>query len=400
MNENEKMVIEEEITASIVCSCCGEIIGEDEEYQVYDGEIYCESCFEDNFTTCDDCGEVFPREEVAYYEGVDRVLCEDCRDDGYFYCANCDQLEYNSRSYRSADGEICEYCADYEYATCDRCGERVHNDYIRYDEDDDYYYCEECYANHQHRAIHSYHHSHNHSVQFFGGTDDGNTLFEGVELEVDNGNDREDTASEMLECMPNNFITMENDGSLDCGFENITQPATLEYHLSIKENYENMFAVAKQNGFRSHNTTTCGYHIHFNRSFFGDKQDECIAKLLYLVEKFWDELVKFSRRNYDNLDRWAKKYDKTPNEVVEDMKCHNLDRYRAVNLTNRFTIEFRMFRGTLKSETFFATLQLVDTIVRYVKDHTNNDIQALNFEDLLVTDELVNYWERVKNRRA
>ena len=400
MNENQKMVNTDN-EEQFVCECCGEIfnIGE-EECCAYDGKFYCESCFEDNFTTCDDCCEVFPRDMVAYYESVDRVLCNDCREENYFYCANCDQLEHNCNSYCSADGDICEYCADYEYTTCDRCGERVHNDLICYDEDDDYYYCQECYSNHQTRAIHSYHHSHNHSVQFFGGTDDGNTLFEGVELEIDNGEDREETASEMLECMPNNFITMENDGSLDRGFENITQPATLEYHLSIRDKYEDMFAVAKQNGFRSHNTTTCGYHIHFNRSFFGDKEDECIAKLLYLVEKFWDELVKFSRRNYDNLERWAKKYDKTPNEVVEDMKCHNLDRYRAVNLTNRNTIEFRMFRGTLKSETFFATLQLVDIIVRYVKDHTNNDIQALNFEDLLVTDELVNYWERVKNRRA
>ena len=94
----------------------------------------------------------------------------------------------------------------------------------------------------------------------------------------------------------------------------------------------------------------------------------------------------------------AKKYDKTPDEVVEDMKCYNLDRYHAINLTNRKTIEFRMFRGTLKSETFFATLQLVDTIVRYVKDHTNNDIQSLQFTDLLITDESKSYWERVKNR--
>lgn len=398
MNENEKMVNTEN-EQQFVCECCGEIFNkEEEEFFIYDGKFYCESCFEDNFTTCDECGEVFPRDEVAYYESVDRMLCDDCREENYFYCANCGQLEYNSNSYCSADGDICEYCADYEYTTCDHCGERVHNDCIRYDEDDDYYYCEECYSNHQTRAIHSYHHSHNHSVQFFGGTDDGNTLFEGVELEIDNGEDREETASEMLECMPNNFITMENDGSLDCGFENITQPATLEYHMSIRANYEDMFAIAKDNGFRSHNTNTCGYHIHFNRSFFEDKHDENVAKLLYLVEKFWDELVKFSRRNYDNLDRWAKKYDKTPDEVVEDMKCRNLDRYHAINLTNRNTIEFRMFRGTLKSETFFATLQLVDTIVRYVKDHTNNDIQSLQFTDLLITDELKSYWERVKNR--
>lgn len=34
----------------------------------------------------------------------------------------------------------------------------------------------------------------------------------------------------------------------------------------------------------------------------------------------------------------------------------------AVNLSNYSTIEFRMFRGTLKYETFIATIQLVDEI--------------------------------------
>ena len=382
-----------------ICADCGCVIEDDEFYEV-NGNIYCEDCYNDNFESCGDCGEVFHRDEMHWIDGYDYYVCDGCIDD-YSECANCGALERRNNMYSSVDGDICEYCADYNYTTCDDCGTRVHNDYIRYDEDSDCYYCENCYdRNVGERVIHGYHHSHNYETKFFGGVDNGENLFMGLELEIDNGDDRDYTAKEMKECMPEGFITMERDGSLDCGFENITQPATLEYHTSIRENYEDMFAVAKDNGFRSHNTSTCGYHIHFNRSFFEDKEDENVAKLLYLVEKFWDELVKFSRRNYENLDRWAKKYDKTPEEIVDDMKCRNLDRYHAINLTNRNTIEFRMFRGTLKSETFFATLQLVDTIVRYVKDHTNNDIQSLQFTDLLVTDELKSYWERVKNRSS
>lgn len=390
MNENENVR---------TCAECGCVIEEHDDYYEVDGKIYCEDCYNELFETCEDCGSTHLREDMAWVEGYDHYVCQDCYEDNYIECANCGSLEYRRNAYRSNDGLICENCRDYDYSCCDCCGEVYHNEELHWDDDSECYYCNSCYDEEvSNRAIHNYHNSHNHSVQFFGGIDNGNELFMGLELEIDDGSDREETAREMKDCMPNNFITMEYDGSLDCGFENITQPSTLEYHLSIRNNYENMFQVAKSNGFRSHNTTTCGYHIHFNRSFFEDKQDENIAKLLYLVEKFWDELVKFSRRNYDNLERWAKKYNKTPDEVVEDMKCHNLDRYHAVNLTNRNTIEFRMFRGTLKSETFFATLQLVDTIVRYVKDHTTNDIQSLDFAELLVTDELKSYWERVKNR--
>lgn len=393
---NEVFIMEEKENVRI-CAECGCVIEEHDDYYEFDGKIYCEDCDSELFEVCGDCGEKFYRIDMQWIEGYEHYVCDNCYDD-YRECACCGTLVRRTNAYNSNDGLICEYCRDYNYATCDDCGEVFHTDNLNYDEETDNYYCNECFANVEERAIHNYHNSHNHSVQFFGGEDNGKELFLGLEIEIDNGNDREDTAREMKQCMPENFITMERDGSLDCGFENITQPATLEYHSSIKDKYEDMFQIAKDNGFRSHNTSTCGYHIHFNRTFFEDKQDENIAKLLYLVEKFWDELVKFSRRNYNNLDRWAKKYDKSPEEIIDDMKCRNLDRYHAINLTNIHTIEFRMFRGTLKSETFFATLQLVDTIVRYVKDHTNNDIQSLEFTDLLITDELKTYWERVKNR--
>ena len=379
------------------CAECGCVIEDNDDWYEFDGKIYCEDCDDELFGYCEDCGCKCYRDEMNWIEGYEHYVCDDCYDD-YIECANCGELVRRNGSYNTVDGRVCEYCRDYHYSICDECGEVIHTDNLHYDDEDDMYYCDECYENREEKAIYSYHHSHNKELKFFGGVDNGKELFLGTELEIDNGNDREDTARAMKNAMPTNFITMENDGSLDYGFENITQPATLEYHTSIRNNYEDMFQIAKENGFRSHNTSTCGYHIHFNRSFFEDKEDECIAKLLYLVEKFWDELVKFSRRNYDNLDRWAKKYDKTPNEVVEDMKCYNLDRYHAINLTNRNTIEFRMFRGTLNIETFIATLQLVDTIVRYVKEHTNNDIQSLQFTDLLITDELKTYWERVKNR--
>lgn len=384
------------------CAECDCIIEEDQEYFTVDGEIYCEECYEELFEVCADCGCVELRDDMHWIDGYDHYVCSDCYDD-YEECANCGELVRSRETYSSVDGTICEYCANYNYFVCNNCGDRVHEDNIIYCDEDDEYYCEDCYReNASNRAIYSYHHSHDHSVQFFGGNDDGTNLFLGIELEVDNGNydDREDTARDMKECMPWNFITMERDGSLDSGFENITQPATLEYHKSIEENYKDMFKVAIENGFRSHNTSTCGYHIHFNRSFFGTNEEECVARLLYLVEKFWVNLVKFSRRNYNNLERWAKKYEEDVDTVIDKMKNRNLDRYYAVNLTNRNTIEFRMFRGTMNIETFFATMELVDNIVKLCKDKTTNEIQTMNFEDLLTTDRLLKYWDRVKNRNS
>ena len=43
-------------------------------------------------------------------------------------------------------------------------------------------------------------------------------------------------------------------------------------------------------------------------------------------------------------------------------KCCHAGRYTCVNLQNSSTIEFRIFRGTLKYNTFLAALQMVNRI--------------------------------------
>ena len=47
-------------------------------------------------------------------------------------------------------------------------------------------------------------------------------------------------------------------------------------------------------GYRSHQSGTCGLHIHVSRNAFGSEaavQEEAIARVLYFVEKHWEETV-------------------------------------------------------------------------------------------------------------
>ena len=218
----------------------------------------------------------------------------------------------------------------------------------------------------------------------------------GVELEVDKGGESDDTADKVKDIMGHDFIYQERDGSIRDGFENITQPATLEYHESKEDAYRAMFRYLVKKGYRSHNTSTCGLHVHFNRSFFNGNEDKYIERLLCIVDKFWDNLTKFSRRTSANIDRWAKKYNKEPTEILAEMHGHYIDRYYAVNLSNDDTIEFRLFRGTLNPNSFFATLELVNAIVCYSR--SDESIDRMTWDDLLVTDRLKAYWETVKDR--
>ena len=188
----------------------------------------------------------------------------------------------------------------------------------------------------------------------------------------------------------------------------ITQPATLNFHKAMMNNYKTAFDTLIRNGFRSHNTSTCGLHIHFNRSYFGEngsiEQEMAIIRLLYLTEKMWDNLSKFARRNLENC-RWAKKYNQDAQDIVKNIKEHSFnneiiagDRYMGVNLTNKKTIEFRIFKGTLKLNTYIASLQLVDLLVNLAKDDSISitDLQNYTFEKIIEIAIDKNYSEMIQ----
>ena len=57
-------------------------------------------------------------------------------------------------------------------------------------------------------------------------------------------------------------------------------------------------------------------------------------------------------------------------------------RYQAVNLKNSSTIEIRIFRGTLKTNTILATLQLVDCLCAYCEVHSVADCANAKWGDI------------------
>ena len=142
---------------------------------------------------------------------------------------------------------------------------------------------------------------------------------------------------------------------------------SLPYHLEEMP-WQSVLDCARSMGYLSHRASTCGLHVHVSREAFGkdrEEQDQVIARILYFFEKNWEELLKFSRRTPDQLNRWAARYGykDRPREILDHAKkSSGIGRYACVNLENYDTIEFRIFRGTLKYNTLIATLQLVNHI--------------------------------------
>ena len=139
-------------------------------------------------------------------------------------------------------------------------------------------------------------------------------------------------------------------------------------------------------GYRSHQTSTCGLHIHVNRNAFGDnqaEQEDVISRILFFVEKHWNELFTFSRRSSYNMSRWSARFgfEKTGKQILEKAKSGCNGRYVAVNLNNYHTIEFRLFRGTLKYNTFLATLQLVNRLCDVAIFMSDAELHAMSWSD-------------------
>lgn len=80
--------------------------------------------------------------------------------------------------------------------------------------------------------------------------------------------------------------------------------------------------------------------------------------------------------------------------MLEHVKKGAGSRYTCVNLTNCDTIEFRMFRGTLKLNTLLATLQMVNRICDaaiFLSDDELHDLSWSSFVSAIKEPALVQY---------
>ncbi len=330
-----------------------------------------------------------------YYVVDEDILCENCADEHCCRCDHCNGLIYTNDSVSDDDTTLCEHCFDSHYTRCYDCERIIQNDDSYYS--DDYDFCFNCY-NKRHKSIREYSYK---PVPILYG--EGKRHF-GIELEIDNAGKDEDNAEELLDIANRHaeHLYIKTDGSLDDGMELVTHPMTLDYHLN-NFNWDELCNCAVRMGYHSHQTSTCGLHIHVSRDGLGDteiEQEDTISKILYFVEVHWNELLKFSRRTEYAMNRWAARhgYEHDPKKLLDKAK-HNYNRYVAVNLCNRHTIEFRLFRGTLKVNTLYATLQLVNRICDVAMNLSEYDLKALSWSEFVshITEpELIQY---LKERR-
>lgn len=199
-------------------------------------------------------------------------------------------------------------------------------------------------------------------------------------------------------------VYLKRDGSVCYGFEIVSHPATLASHM-YDAHWSGIVNKCKKHGFISHDAKryggSCGLHIHVGRAQLGRNDNERIdniRKIKVLVYRHWDAMVKFSRRDADQLGNWASRElranflnalasaedDTELAELADTIRVSNSHsgRYIAVNCENDATIEFRLFNGTLVRDTLMAALQLVNSICQYAMRHSLREVLESSFLDV------------------
>ena len=214
---------------------------------------------------------------------------------------------------------------------------------------------------------------------FKGEARDG--LYFGLEIETDCGSAR----SFSRECgeMFGDVMYYKSDGSLSCdGVECVTHPMSYDYAMGF--DWDAFHSIACDNDMRSHDTNSCGFHIHVSRDGLGSSRDErelTAAKMVLFFDHYRSELLKFSRRKSRYANEWArsnnadiKRDDSKSLAYSKAVDSSNASRYCAVNLRNEHTVEVRLWRGTTNPDTIRATIDLTNAIVQYCKTTSLADL--------------------------
>lgn len=355
-------------SCATLCDYCGETYGVSQVDSVsvprrpwppftYRDLSICAACF-DRLARCSECSAFFDLEEGGGVVDYDH-LCSDCLDRLTHFCQSCDSY---------TRGDFCGECD-----SCDDCG--CDNG------------CPNLEASNDQGDLLPYDHK---PDPVFYGT---GPLFLGFELEMECGDAPRDRG-QIVRSISSGLerVYLKHDGSLVDGIELVTHPMSPASLVEWWPTFSSTLDDLRSEGVRSWNGHRCGFHVHMSRdAFHGPRHLFAFALFVY---RNADQMRVLSGRRQAELDAYAR----LNLHQGDGMERHHGDarliekvrnsryggaRHVAVNLTNRSTVEVRLFRGSLRHETLRGYLDLVLAVFEYSAGLTVRDIHggALNWHN-------------------
>lgn len=305
------------------------------------------SCLRGEYYSCNDCGEIEERDTMS------------CAYDDYLICESCCNNHYRWSDNRDT------YISEDDY-------------YNERDEDED------------EGIIRAYHSSKRVLGHIPSSFDNRKTrVYLGLELEMEVSEDfsRSDLAEHINEQIGTydnkyQYCAFEEDGSLGHGFEMVTGYTGLDVHKTQLSIFKN-----RMNGLKSHDTKTCGLHVHICKNdmsllhaskmilFIHDSNNQRMIRALARRDSSRFAQIQNKKASYDWL--------KSARVSSDPLSNLNKDRYEALNFHNPNTVEFRLFRGTLKFETIMACLEFTYATWFFTRDASVSDLTTRQFIEFI-----------------
>jgi hypothetical protein len=350
---------------------------------------------EERTLTCVNC-DMETNEQHSVLNSQGDTYCRACYDETYFHCYSCNEETHLDHSFYSNSTELtyCEYCYSEHFTNCCHCNAAIPNSDVYYDEEDEPF-CRTCYR--ENCSIHNY--SYRPEIRYYTSKAErtiglGHRIrdYYGIETEVENKKEkmRNDEMAKSIENLGKGNLYCKEDGSLDYGFEVISQPFSWQYYKESQKNlFENVLQVLRQNGFSSFNARTCGIHIHISKRAFDTCHLYKFLKMFCEPEHYGFIRIVSQRTKSSSSGscQWGKGKENEciPSQGIKS-KAFSKDnngvtgRYTAVNLENRSTVEIRIFRGTLNAKSFHKNVEFCKAMFEFTK---NNSIKKMNVPSFL-----------------
>jgi hypothetical protein len=333
---------------------------------------------------------------ISHRTDMVEVLQEKFTGYSFFCCEDCsDYFQWDDgRSTYDGDYRVCDNCIDENYTYSDSRDTYITNQDYEDEQEDD--------QDPEYDHIGSYHSSKRnlgHIPSSYDMRSPRVLLGLELEIEVDDNYDKDTRAKVLLDGMSDykdedgirhTYCLMEEDGSLDNGFEMVTAYTGLDVHKAQLQYFKQ-----KTKGLTSHDTSTCGLHVHVCKSsmttlhaakmvlFINDPENIGLVKAI--ARRSDASYSKIKNKKEDK--HWLRDSVHSSKDKDEQIRRLNADRYEALNFKNDRTIEFRLFKGTLKYETMIACLEFSFACWHFTASASASELTTSKFLEFICMPE-------------